>query len=150
MGRCRHALRRFAVHEHRDEVAAGLRFPFDPQLFEVLEALLDLGPLLSRLAESIRGDVRMRLRVEVGRARIRTSARIVMGVTVFVVVFLYLFSRPLLDVYDSATGQLWLLLILGIFVGGAWLMNHYSQVEMPERFSARHRDDTHQPIGGRS
>lgn len=110
----------------------------------------ELGPLLSRLAESIRGDVRMRLRVEVGRARIRTSARIVMGVTVFVVVFLYLFSRPLLDVYDSAIGQLWLLLILGIFVGGAWLMNHYSQVEMPERFSARHRDDTHQPIGGRS
>ncbi|MCB0994225.1 MAG: type II secretion system F family protein [Acidimicrobiales bacterium] len=99
----------------------------------------DLGPLLTRLAESIRGDVRMRLRVEVGRARIRTSARIVTGVTVFVIVFLYLFSRPLLDVYDSAVGQLWLALVLSIFVGGAWLMNHYSQVEMPERFSARHR-----------
>ena len=40
----------------------------------------DLGPLLSRLADSIRGDVRMRLRVEVGRTRIRTSARIVVGV----------------------------------------------------------------------
>ncbi|MEZ5230275.1 MAG: type II secretion system F family protein [Acidimicrobiales bacterium] len=99
----------------------------------------DLGPLLTRLAESIRGDVRMRLRVEVGRARIRTSARIVTGVTIFVIVFLYLFSRPLLDVYDSAVGQLWLALVLSIFVGGAWLMNHYSQVEMPERFSARHR-----------
>lgn len=101
----------------------------------------DLGPLLTRLAESIRGDVRMRLRVEVGRARIRTSARIVTGVTVFVVIFLFLFSRPLLDVYDTAVGQLWLALVLSIFVGGAWLMNHYSQIEMPERFSARHRDD---------
>ncbi len=107
----------------------------------------ELGPLLTRLAESIRGDVRMRLRVEVGRARIRTSARIVTAVTVFVVGFLYLFSRPLLDVYDSPIGQLWLLLILAIFVGGAWLMNHYSQVEMPERFSARHRAD-HHTLGG--
>ena len=39
----------------------------------------DIGALLSRLADSIRTDVRMRLRVEVGRARIRTSARIVIG-----------------------------------------------------------------------
>ena len=102
----------------------------------------ELGPLLTRLAESIRGDVRMRLRVEVGRARIRTSARIVMGVTIFTVSFLYLFSRPLLAVYDSPIGQLWLLVVLSIFVLGGWLMNHYSQVEMPDRFSARHRSMT--------
>lgn len=107
----------------------------------------ELGPLLSRLAESIRADVRMRLRVEVGRARIRTSARIVTGVTVFVVGFLFLFSRPLLDVYDTAMGQVWLTLVLGVFVAGAWLMNHYSQIKMPERFSARPRDA--QPIGQR-
>ncbi len=101
----------------------------------------DLGPLLSRLAESIRGDVRMRLRVEVGRARIRTSVRIVMGVTVLTTVFMYLFSRPLLDVYDTPTGQLWLLVVLAIFGLGGWMLGHYSQVEMPERFSAR-RDRT--------
>ncbi len=101
----------------------------------------DLGALLSRLAESIRGDVRMRLRVEVGRARIRTSARIVVGVTVFTIVFMYVFSRQLLDVYDTPTGQLWLLVVLGIFGLGAWMLNHYSQIEMPERFSAR-RDRT--------
>ncbi|MCP3860332.1 MAG: pilus assembly protein TadB, partial [Phycisphaeraceae bacterium] len=41
----------------------------------------ELGPLLGRLAETIRADVRMRLRVEVGRARIRTSARIVVATT---------------------------------------------------------------------
>lgn len=98
-----------------------------------------LGPLLTRLADSIRGDVRMRLRVEVGRARIRTSARIVMGVTAFTVAFLYIFSRELLDVYDTPIGQIWLLVVLGIFAVGGWLMNHYSQIEMPERFSARHR-----------
>jgi len=97
----------------------------------------DLGALLSRLAESIRGDVRMRLRVEVGRARIRTSARIVVAVTVFTIVFMYLFSRPLLDVYDTAAGQLWLLVVLAIFGLGGWMLNHYSRIEMPERFSAR-------------
>lgn len=107
----------------------------------------ELGPLLSRLAESIRADVRMRLRVEVGRARIRTSARIVTGVTVFVVGFLFLFSRPLLDVYDTAIGQVWLTLVLGVFVAGGCLMNHYSQIDMPERFSARSRDT--EPIGQR-
>jgi len=101
----------------------------------------DLGALLSRLAESIRGDVRMRLRVEVGRARIRTSARIVVGVTVFTIVFMYVFSRSLLDVYDTPTGQLWLLVVLAIFGLGAWMLGHYSQIEMPERFSAR-RDRT--------
>ena len=97
----------------------------------------DLGPLLSRLAESIRGDVRMRLRVEVGRARIRTSARIVVGVTIFTTVFIYVFSRQLLDVYDTATGQLWLLVVLAIFALGGWMLGHYSNIEMPERFSAR-------------
>ena len=97
----------------------------------------DLGALLSRLAESIRGDVRMRLRVEVGRARIRTSARIVIGVTVFTIVFMYLFSRPLLDVYDTAAGQLWLVVVLGMFGLGGWMLSHYSEIEMPDRFSAR-------------
>ncbi len=107
----------------------------------------DLGSLLSRLAESIRGDVRMRLRVEVGRARIRMSSRIVMAVTVFVVGFLFVFSRPLLSVYDSPVGQLWLLLILGVFAFGLWTMNHYSQMEMPERFTARHAGDR-RAVGG--
>ena len=109
----------------------------------------DLGALLSRLAESIRGDVRMRLRVEVGRARIRTSARIVVAVTLFTIVFMYVFSRPLLDVYDTAAGQMWLLVILAIFGLGGWMLNHYSQIEMPERFSAR-RSRTPQPAGRNS
>lgn len=97
----------------------------------------DLGALLSRLAESIRGDVRMRLRVEVGRARIRTSARIVVGVTIFTIVFMYAFSRSLLEVYDTPAGQLWLVVVLGIFGLGGWMLEHYSRIEMPERFSAR-------------
>ncbi len=97
----------------------------------------DLGALLGRLADSIRGDVRMRLRVEVGRARIRTSARIVMGVTVFTAAFIFFFSRDLLSVYDTPVGQAWLVVVLAFFMLGLWLLDRFSQIEMPERFTAR-------------
>ena len=97
----------------------------------------DLGPLLTRLAESIRGDVRMRLRVEVGRARIRTSAKIVLTVTLFTVGLVYFTSRDLLRVYDTAGGQGWLLAVFGLFLGSLWMMNYYADVQMPERFTAR-------------
>ena len=97
----------------------------------------DLGPLLTRLAESIRGDVRMRLRVEVGRARIRTSAKIVLTVTLLTVALVYFTSRDLLSVYDTTNGQIWLLGVFGLFLGSLWLMNYYADVQMPERFTAR-------------
>lgn len=97
----------------------------------------ELGPLLGRLADTIRADVRMRLRVEVGRARIRTSARIVVATTVVTVGFLFVFSRQLLEAYDSLAGQLWLLVVAGVFALGGWLLSTYGQIEMPERFSAR-------------
>lgn len=97
----------------------------------------ELGPLLSRLAETIRADVRMRLRVEVGRARIRTSARIVVGTTVVTIAFLFVFSRQLLTAYDSLAGQLWLVVVAAVFALGGWLLSSYGQLQMPERFSAR-------------
>lgn len=97
----------------------------------------ELGPLLGRLAEAIRGDVKMRLRVEVGRARVRMSARIVVASTLATMLFLFVFSRRLLDAYDTAFGQLWLLLVAAVFAGGGWLLRVYGQVDMPARFSAR-------------
>lgn len=97
----------------------------------------ELGPLLSRLAESIRGDVAMRLRVEVGRARIRTSARIVVATTVVTILFMFVFSRDLLSAYDTFSGQLWLIVVIGVFAMGAWLLHTFGEIEMPDRFSAR-------------
>ncbi len=98
----------------------------------------DLGPLLGRLSESIRADVRMRQRIEVGRARIRTSSKIVLGVTLFTVALVYFTSRDLLAVYDSTSGQIWLLGIFGLFIGALWLMNYFADIQLPERFTARH------------
>lgn len=100
----------------------------------------DLGPLLSRLADSIRSDVRMRQRIEVGRSRIRTSSKIVLGVTLATVAMVYFTSRDLLAVYDTAEGQLWLLGVFGLFIGALWLMNYFADVQVPERFTARYSD----------
>ncbi len=97
----------------------------------------DLGGLLARLAEAIRGDVRMRTRIEVGRARIRTSARIAVATTAATVVFLYLFARHLLEPYDTAAGQVWLVVVMAVFSGAGWMLHHYSHLEVPERFTLR-------------
>ncbi|MDE0804234.1 MAG: type II secretion system F family protein [Acidimicrobiales bacterium] len=97
----------------------------------------DLGPLLSRLAIFIRADVRMRLRIEVSRARIRTSARIVLATTVVTALFLFVFSPNLLTAYDSVAGQLWLLVVFGVFAAAGSLMRSLATTDYPGRFSAR-------------
>jgi Flp pilus assembly protein TadB len=97
----------------------------------------DLGALLARLAEAIRGDVRMRSRVEIGRARIRTSARIAVGITAATVTFLYLFARHLLAAYNTVAGQVWLLVVIAVFFGAGFMLNRYSRLEAPERFTLR-------------
>ena len=98
----------------------------------------DLGGLLARLAEAIRGDVRMRVRVEVGRTRIRTSARIAVATTAATVVFLYLFAGHLLEPYDTAAGQMWLAIVMAVFFGAGVMLTRYSRLEVPERFNLRH------------
>jgi Flp pilus assembly protein TadB len=106
----------------------------------------DLGSLLTRLSESIRADVRMRLRIEVGRARIRTSSKIVLGVTLATVALVYFLSRDLLAIYDTGEGQLWLLATFGLFLAALWLMNYFAQIQVPERFTAR-RNPTRSSFG---
>lgn len=97
----------------------------------------DLSSLLSRLAESIRGEARMRIRVEVGRARVRTATKVIVGVVAATVVFLSAMNREYLAAYDSALGQVVLLAVAGIFVLGGWLLVRMAGVELPERFRAR-------------
>ncbi len=99
----------------------------------------ELGPLLGRLADATRADTRMRERVEVGRARIRTSARIVVGTTALTIALLWLFARNLLVAYDSVAGQLWMCVVASIFVIGGTALRNYSRFDMPQRFQARHR-----------
>ena len=60
-----------------------------------------------------------------------------MAVTMFTAGFIFVFSRDLLAVYDTPAGQAWLVVVLAFFMLGLWLLDRFSQIEMPERFTAR-------------
>ena len=104
----------------------------------------DLGSLLSRLAVSIRDDATMRVKVEVGRQRLRTSAKIILGSVAATVVMLMVLNRTYLDAYDTLLGQLMLGVVGGVFAGGSWLMAKMSDIDLPERFVPRTTGDAHQ------
>ncbi|MGB6163292.1 MAG: pilus assembly protein TadB [Pseudonocardiaceae bacterium] len=81
-----------------------------------------LGELLGSLAQAAREQAAMRMRVEAGRARSRTSVRVIVGTTVGFAVAMVVLDRSYLSAYDSATGQVMLLAVGALFaVGFAWL-----------------------------
>lgn len=97
----------------------------------------DLSSLLSRLAEATRGEARMRIRVEVGRTRVRTATKVIVGVVIAAIAFLTLVNREYLAVYDDAGGQIVLAVVGGIFAVGGWLLKRMAEIQLPERFTAR-------------
>ena len=102
----------------------------------------DLSGLLSRLAEATRGDARMRIRVEVGRTRVRTATKVIVGVVAAAFVFLALANRSYLAVYDGFGGQMMLGVVGGIFALGGCLLARMAEIDLPERFAARAADPT--------
>ena len=97
----------------------------------------DLTGLLSRLAVSIRDDATMRVKIEVSRSRLRTSAKIILGAVAATVVMLLVLNRSYLDAYDSTLGQVVLAVVGAIFAAGAWLLDRMSDIDLPERFVPR-------------
>ncbi len=79
----------------------------------------------------------MRIRVEVGRTRVRTATKVIIGVVVSAVAFLTVVNGDYLAVYDSAGGQVVLAVVGCIFAIGGWLLAHMSEIDLPERFTAR-------------
>lgn len=93
-----------------------------------------LGDLLGSLAHAAREQASMRMRVEAGRARTRTSVRVIVGTTIGFAVAVVLLNRPYLSAYDSAGGQVVLLIIGVLFsLGFAWLVR-IARVTEPTRF----------------
>ncbi|HEY2957946.1 MAG TPA: hypothetical protein VGM21_07015 [Actinomycetota bacterium] len=92
-----------------------------------------VGELLGALARAARDDATMRLRVEAGRARTRTSARVVVGVTLAMAVGLVVLNRGYLAPYDSAFGQLILAGVGGLFGTAFWWLARMARVEAPQR-----------------
>jgi Flp pilus assembly protein TadB len=93
-----------------------------------------LGDLLGRLATFARSEVNMRLRVEAGRARTRTSVKVITTATTVFALLLLIFNRDYLHPYDSAIGQA-VLALIGVCFGSAffWLARSL-RIDPEERF----------------
>ncbi|XVS62065.1 type II secretion system F family protein [Actinosynnema sp. CA-299493] len=93
-----------------------------------------LADLLGSLADAARGQASMRMRVEAGRARTRTSVRVIVGTTLAFAVVVVLLNRDYMAVYDSATGQIVLLGIGTVFALGFVWLARIARVTRPDRF----------------
>ena len=102
-----------------------------------------IGELLSSLATAARDQASLRMRVVAGRARVRTSSRVITAVTLTMAGGLVLLNRRYLTPYDTVSGQLVLLLVGGCFgFGFAWL-SRISRIAEPDRvLAAGYRRDT--------
>jgi tight adherence protein B len=93
-----------------------------------------LGELLGALAAATREEVAMRLRVETQRARTRTSSRLIVVFTVVLAGALILFNRSYLEPFDSAVGQLVLVMVGLAFATAFWWLQQMTRFDAPERF----------------
>ena len=123
------ALRRFA-----DDIS-------DPSSDLVLAALIinarlrgpGLRALLGALSGAVREELDMRRRIEAQRKSTRFSAMFVVGFSVGVAVLLAIFNQNFVKVYDTATGQLVLVVIAGLYAAGFYWLTRLARFDMPER-----------------
>lgn len=96
--------------------------------------LRNLADLLGALAASAREHAEMRMRVETGRARVRTSARVVTIFTLAMAGGLVALKRDFLAPYNEVDGQAVLAMVGATFAAGFWWLARMSRMEPPERF----------------
>lgn len=138
------ALRRLADHladPTGDLVIAALVLAAEQQARQ-------LADLLGSLAHAAREQASMRMRVEAGRSRTRTSVRVIVGTTLGFAVLVTLLNRQYLSAFDSVTGQIVLLGIGVLFgLGFVWLAR-IAAVAEPDRFLSLTEDTTagHAPL----
>ena len=93
-----------------------------------------LGDLLGRLAVSAREEVNMRLRVDAGRARTRTSVRVTTGATAVFALGMLVLNRDYLEPYDTLVGQMVLAMVGACFGVSYWWMARAAAGEEQHRF----------------
>ena len=93
-----------------------------------------LRQLLSNLAATARAELDMRQRVSASRAGTRRSAQIVVIFSILVILGLAVFNRTFVAPYNSAQGQLVLLVVIALFTVGLMWMRHLAGVTLPRRF----------------
>lgn len=132
-GKLSDGLRRFADdvdHPISDFVSAALITASEYQA-------RDLAQLLGHLAQCARDEGRMRTRIWVGRARTRSSVRIITVVVVGFVCALIIFNREYLSVYSSFEGQIILSGIFVLFGCSLIMLDQFSRIAAPQRFIRR-------------
>ncbi len=93
-----------------------------------------LSELLGSLAGAARDQAAMQLRIEAGRARIRTSTRVVVSSTLAFAAGLVLLNRAYLSPFGTPLGQA-VLAVIGLLFGGAfWWLARMGRPAPPERF----------------
>jgi tight adherence protein B len=113
-----------------DQVVMGLR----------LRGSGDLTAVLSSIAVSARREVDLRRRVEAGRSGQRWTARVIIAITLLLAGGIALLHGQYLAAYDSPAGQLMLLVVLGFFAAGLWLMERVTRGQRPARLLAAHSE----------
>jgi Flp pilus assembly protein TadB len=101
----------------------------------------NLGGVLGAAATAARAQVAMRHQVEATRAGTYASAKVVVTVFVLFAVGLLLFNRSFLDPFDTAAGQVVLIIIGGLFALCAVAMVRLAEPTRPARFFRRSRMD---------
>lgn len=97
----------------------------------------DLVSLLTHLAECCRDDVRMRSRVWVARARLRSAVRIIAAVIVTFVGGLVVLQRDYVGVYTTGDGLMVLAVVVAMFAMSLFLLARLGRFESSGRFVAR-------------
>ncbi|MCY3785494.1 MAG: hypothetical protein OXG47_02045 [bacterium] len=115
------------AHPGIDKVVASL-------ILASVQGAQDLVSLLRSQAEVVRAESRLVIEADAGRARYRTSARLIVGTTAVMAGGLYLVDRGYLAPYDSAGGQVVLAGIGMVFLGGFWLLARLGRVRPPVRY----------------
>jgi tight adherence protein B len=95
-----------------------------------------LTECLTSLAATAREQASIRLRVATKRASTRTAARVIAGTAVVMVAVLVVFNQGFLAPYATATGQLVLLLVGGVFATGFWWLAKVAKMPAPPRILA--------------
>ncbi len=97
----------------------------------------DIAQLLGHLAQCAREEGRMRTRIWVGRARTRSSVRIISFVVTSFIALLIMFNRDYLSVYSSLEGQVMLSCIFIVFGVALIMLDQFSRIVTPQRFIRR-------------
>lgn len=109
-----------------------------------------LAPLLGELAATARAQVAMEQRVDAARARTRTTVRVVVITSLAFAFGLVLLNRQFLEPYDTATGQLVLVLIGGLFGAGFHWLRRLARFDVTDRLLGHVEGTTNASSGGRS